>query len=232
MAKSTNLNFTQNLNNVSVQFNASDSYCAVQVVPNAVGTNLTAGTRTFTAAGGTTVTGGAGAATWTATVKGGAGAGSVYGPVSITNRGEYKVAAGPTAANSATVDSGSTDATFTVTVGIMKTLYTASANDAVVKAISVASTDTTARIMTLWQQDAGSTVLNYIGAINIPASSGTGSGTTAAVDLLGGTLLPGLPYDSNGKRVIPLKTGTALMVSVPAVAATFAISVSAMIEEY
>ena len=232
MAKSTNLNFTQNLNSISTQFNASDAYCAVQVVPNAVGTNLTAGTRTFTAAGGTTVTGGAGAATWTMTVKGGAGAGSVYGPCSITQHGEYKVGAGPTAANSATVDSGTTDATFTVTVGILKTLYTASANDAVVKAINVSSTDTTARIMTLWQQDSSSTVLNYIGAINIPASAGTGSGTTASIDLLGGTLLPSLPYDANGKRVIPLKAGTVLMASVPAVAATFAISVSTMVEEY
>jgi hypothetical protein len=233
MPKSTSLYFTQNLNNVSLQFNSSDVYNGIQVAVTSAGSNLTPGTRTFTLAGGTTVTGGSGAATFTATVKGGAGAGFVAGPTSITSFGEYTVGNGPTAsANAATVDSGTTNATFAVTVGIVKPLYTASANDAIVKAINVSSTDGTARIMSFWLQDASSNTMNIIGAVNIPASSGTGSGTTAAIDLLGGTIFPSLPYDANGKRILPLKAGTRLLCSVPAVTASAYISVSAMVEEY
>lgn len=232
MAKSTSLDFTQNLNNPSVMFNSSDTYNAVQVAVTSVGTNLTPGTRTFTLAGGTQVSGGAGAATFTATVKGAAGAGYVAGPPTITSAGEYTVGAGPTAAaNAATVDSGTTNATFAVTVGVLKSLYTASANDAVVKAINVASTDSAARIMSLWQQDAAGGPLQLVGAVNIPASSGS-NGTAATIDLLGGTLMPSLPYDANGKRVIGLKAGTKLFVSLPAVTASTYISVSATVEEF
>lgn len=234
MPKSTNLNFTQNLNNVSLQFNSSDPYGAVAVAVTSVGSNLTPGTRTFTLAGGTQVSGGAGAATFTVSAKGGAGAAYVAGPISITSPGEYTVGNGPTAsANAATVDSGSTNATFAVTVGIIKELYTASTNDAVVKAINVASTDSAARVMALWTKDASSNVMTLIGSVNIPLSSGSpGSGTAASIDLLGGTLMPSLPYDANGKRIIPLKTGTKLLCSVPAVTASTFISVNAMIEEY
>lgn len=233
MPKSTSLYFTQGLNNASLQFNSSDYYSAIQVAVTSAGTNLTPGTRTFTLAGGTTVTGGLGAATFTANASGGAGAAAVQGPITLTNFGQYGVAAGPTAsANAATVDSGSTNATFAVTVGIIKTLYTAAANDALVKAINVSSTDSAARIMTLWLTDATANTMINLGSINIPANAGTGSGTTAAIDLLGGTLLPSLPYDANGKRVIPLKAGAKLLVSLPGVTASTYISVSAMIEEY
>lgn len=232
MAKSTNLNFTQGFNSSSVMFNSSDTYDAVQVAVTAIGSNLTPGLRTFTLAGGTLVSGGIGAATFTATVKGAASAGYVAGPLTITSTGDYTVGAGPTAAaNAATVDTGTTNATFAVTVGIIKTLYTASANDAVVKAINVASTDSAARVMSLWLQEATGGPLQLVGAVNIPAVSGS-NGTAATVDLLGGTLLPALPYDSNGKRVIGLKAGTKLLVSVPAVTVSTYISVIPLVEEY
>lgn len=233
MPKSTSLYFTQGLNNASLQFNSADTYEAVAVAVTSAGSNLTPGTRTFTLAGGTTAVGGPGAATFTALVRGSAGAGYVAGPLSITNHGEYVTGSGPTAsANAATVDSGSSNATFAVTVGILKELYTASTNDAIVKAINVSSVDSAARIMTLWLKDPSSNININLGAVNIPANAGTGSGTTAAIDLLGGTLLPSLPYDANGKRVIPLKAGAKLLCSVPAVTASTYISVSAMIEEY
>ena len=234
MAKSSVLYFTQNLNNVSLQFNSSDVYSTIQVAVTAVGSNLTPGTRTFTAAGGTTISGGVGATTFTMTAVGAAGAAAVSGPVTITQMGAYAVGAGPTAsANAATVDSGSSNATFALTVGIMKLLYTGSSNDALIKAINVASTDSAARVMALWEQDASGGSLNLIGSVNIPLSSGAPtSGTAASVDLLGGALLPSLPYDSNGKRIIPVKAGTKIYCSVPAVTASTFISVSAMIEEY
>jgi hypothetical protein len=198
----------------------------ITVSANNNGSNLTAGTRTFTAAGGTTQTGG-GAATWTATVTDS----RVIGSLTLTSQGTYLTT--PTAsANAATVDSGSTDATFDLTVGLYKTLYTATTDDAVVKAINVSSLDSAARVMSLWLVDTNNVPI-LIGSVNIPLNSGApASGTVAAVDLLGGTLLPSLPYDANGKRVLPMKGGQVLAVSVPAVTAGRAINVSAMIEEY
>jgi hypothetical protein len=233
MAKTNTIPIAQNLNIVSTGFNSSDLYSLTKVAVTSTGSNLTPGVRTFTAAGGTTVSGGVGAATFTMTAVGAGGAAYVQGAPSITQPGAYTPANGPTAAaNAATVDSGTTNATFALTVGVLKTLYTASANDAVVKAINVTSTDSAARIMSLWEQDAAAGTMRYIGAINIPATAGTGSGTTASIDLLGGTLLPSLPYDANGKRTIPLKAGSILLVSVPAVTASLYIDVVAMVEEY
>ena len=224
MPKSTNLNFTQNLNNTYVDFFSSDKLRVVAVSTNANGSNLTAGTRTFTAAGGTTQTGGS-AAIWTATVTDS----RVVGMPMITNGGDYFVT--PTAtANAATVDTGSSNATWNLRVEIYKELYTASSNDAVVKALNVASFDSAARVMSFWIVGADAQPI-LIGAVNIPANSGN-NGTAAAIDLLGGTLLPSLPYDSNGKRCVGLKAGQKLAVSVPAVTAGTQINVTAQIEEY
>lgn len=129
MAKSTALNFTQNIANPTTRFVSSDLLSVVAVYPNNNGSNLSAGTRTFTAAGGTVQTGGS-AATWTATVTDS----RVIGTVTLTNRGTYL--ATPTAtSNAATVDSGSSNATFNLLVHYFKILYTATSNDAIVKSI-------------------------------------------------------------------------------------------------
>jgi len=224
MAKSTKLPFTQNLNNAYVDFFSSDKLRVVAVSTNGNGSNLTAGTRTFTAAGGTIQTGGS-AATWTAEVTDS----RVVGMPTITNGGDYFVT--PTAAaNAATVDSGSSNATWNLRVEFYKELYTASANDAIVKALNVASFDSAARVMSFWIIAADAQPI-LIGAVNIPANSGN-NGTAAAIDLLGGTLMPSLPYDANGKRILGLKAGQKIAVSVPAVTAGTQINVTAQIEEY
>lgn len=224
MAKSQNLNFTQNVNNQNVDFYSSDKLTIVLVSPNSNGTNLTAGTRTFTAAAGTVQTGGV-SGSWTATVTNS----RVVGAPTIVNGGDYLVT--PTAtANAATVDNGSSNATWNLRVEAYKVLYTATTDDAVVKAINVASLDSAARVMSLWIVDTDNQP-TLIGAVNIPANSGN-NGTAATVDLLGGTLMPSLPYDANGKRIIMLKGGQKLAVSVPAVTAGTQINVSAQIEEY
>jgi hypothetical protein len=224
MAKTTTLPFTQNMNNVAVEFFSSDKLAVVAVSPNSNGSNLTAGTRTFTAAAGTVQTGGV-AASWTATVTDT----RVIGQPLLVNKGDYLVT--PTAtANAATVDSGSSNATWNLRVEALKDLYTASTNDAVVKAINVASLDSAARVMSLWIIGVDAQPV-LIGAVNIPANSGN-NGTAATVDLLGGTLMPSLPYDANGKRVLILKAGQKLSVSVPAVTAGTQINVTASVEEY
>ena len=234
MSKSAVLNFTQNLNNISLQLNSADPYGVIAVAPTSNGTALTPGLRTFTAVGGTPVSGGVGAAQFTVQAVGAAGAASVGGIPVVTQPGSYVPGSGPTAAaNAATVDVNSSNATFALTVGILKTLYTASTNDCVVKAINVASTDGTARTMSLWEQDPSGGYLTLLGSLNIPASSGSpSSGSAPSVDLLSGILIPTLPYDANGKRVLPLKAGSKLLVSIPAVSISTFVSVHAMVEEY
>lgn len=224
MPKSTTLNFTQNLNNTYVNFYSSDVLRVIMVSPNSNGTGLTDGTRTFTAAAGTLITG-ATATTWTSTVTGG----RVVGAPVITNQGQYAVTPTVTS-NAATVDSGTTNATWNLKVEYFKEIYTASANDAVVKSINVASTDTVARVVTLWLIGTDNQP-EQLCALNVPLRSGD-NGTATAIDLLNGTLLQALPYDSNGKRIIPLKAGQKLAISVPAVTAGTQINVAAIVEEY
>jgi hypothetical protein len=112
----------------------------------------------------------------------------------------------------------------------LKTLYTAGSNDAIVKAINVQSTDTAARVVELWVND-GSTDYK-IGAVNIPLRSGD-NGTAATIDLLGGTLMPSLPYDANGKRILILPAGYILKVKSQAtVTAATEITFVCMAEDY
>ena len=112
----------------------------------------------------------------------------------------------------------------------LKTLFTAGSNDAIVKAINVQSTDTAARVVQLWVND-GVTDF-FIGAVNIPLRSGD-NGTAATIDLLGGTLMPSLPYDANGKRVLLLPAGYSLKVNSQAtVTAAREITFVCMAEDY
>jgi hypothetical protein len=112
----------------------------------------------------------------------------------------------------------------------LKTLFTAGAEDSVVKAIQVTNTDTAARVVGLYVNNGSADFL--IGHVNIPANSGV-NGTAAAVDLLGGTLMPALPYDANGKRVLPLPAGYVLKVNTTTtVASTRVVTVTCMAEDY
>jgi hypothetical protein len=112
----------------------------------------------------------------------------------------------------------------------LKTLFTAGTDDSVVKAIQVTNSDTAARIVGLYVNNGSTDFL--IGHVNIPANSGV-NGTAAAVDLLGGTLMPALPYDANGKRVLPMPAGFILKVNTTTtVAATRVVTVSCMAEDY
>lgn len=111
-----------------------------------------------------------------------------------------------------------------------KTLFTAGANDSVVKSLHAISDDTAAKVVNVYVNDG--TTDNYIGAVTVPITSGF-TGAIAAVDLLNGTLFPNLPYDANGKRVLPLPAGYVVKVSVQAaVTAAKTIYVTCMAEDY
>lgn len=81
---------------------------------------------------------------------------------------------------------------------------TAGPEGSVIKRLTAQSDDSSARILQLWQSKDAGTTFQLLGAVNIPANAGTGSGTTVAVDLLANTVLIGLSYDQMGKPVLQL----------------------------
>lgn len=109
-------------------------------------------------------------------------------------------------------------------------IYTASADDATVKALACVSDDTAARDLRIGI-DIGSTVYQ-IGTVNIPIAAGT-NGTTPAVDLLTAAVLTFLPCDRNGKRILPLPAGAILKVAaLAAVTSGKTLTITALVEEY
>jgi hypothetical protein len=109
----------------------------------------------------------------------------------------------PTGYNTGSVTFTSADTT------TLKTLFTAGANDSDVKAINVATDDTSAVNLKLYVTRGGTDYL--LGTINVPIASGS-NGTVVSVDVINDTSLPSLPIDSAGKRFIPLKTGDVIKV--------------------
>jgi len=109
-----------------------------------------------------------------------------------------------------------------------KILYTGGTNDSVVKAIQITSLDTSARGLNLWANVAGTYYL--LGCIPVPAVSG-GNTTIAPVDGLSATYMPGLPYDANGKKVLPLQAGATLYANAVATVAN-TITISVFVEDY
>lgn len=111
-----------------------------------------------------------------------------------------------------------------------KTLYTAGANDAVVKGLSCVSNDTAAVNLRVLLSIGGTEY--QIGTVNIPIAAGT-NGSANAVDVLNTTAMPFLPLDRNGKRVLPLAAGAILRVAALAtITAAKQVTVAAIVEEY
>lgn len=113
----------------------------------------------------------------------------------------------------------------------LKDLLTAGADDEIVKAISIVSDDTSARVFELLIND-GSTSYS-LGMVNVPITSGT-TGAIAPVDALSSSLLGiALPLDALGKRVLPLKAGYKLQVrNVTQVTAAKTVTFAAYSEKY
>ncbi len=110
------------------------------------------------------------------------------------------------------------------------TLYTASSNDAVVKSLVVSTNDSTAVNLVISINNGTSDFV--LGTVNIPINSGY-TGAIASVDILGSSLLPGLPRDLNNRAVLPLAAGCILKVGCLAtMTSAKATNVVACVEEY
>jgi hypothetical protein len=88
-------------------------------------------------------------------------------------------------------------------------LCTAGAEGSILKAIRIASTDIADRNVALWIQPGGTGVLQLVGVVNVPATSGfSASGSLPPVDVLGNPYLAGLTTDQTGLPVLPLAAST------------------------
>lgn len=89
----------------------------------------------------------------------------------------------------------------------VKTLVTGATNGTKIEAITVASTDTSARdvqlVMTI------SSVVYVLATVAIPINSGN-TNAIPAVDILRNTQWPGLSYDSNGNKILYVASGSVL----------------------
>ena len=111
-----------------------------------------------------------------------------------------------------------------------KTVHTAGVNDDIVKSLMIASTDTAAMNVQLAINTGAADFI--LGTVNVPIASGT-NGTAASVDALASSMLPGLPLDQSGKRVLPLKAGYVLKARVlVAVTAAKQVDISSVVEQY
>jgi len=110
------------------------------------------------------------------------------------------------------------------------TLYTSATNDSVVKSITVTTTDTAAVNLKVAVNDGTTDFL--LGTVRVALASGT-DGAVASVDILGSSLLPGLPRDLNNRTILPLKNGYILKVGCLAtMTAAKQTDVLAVVEEY
>ena len=230
MSKTNTLPLTQNLKNQYTCFRSSDTLQVYKAIPNGLGSGMTDGTRTFTAIPGNAgaLKSGGTAASWKAPVLGG----QVVGEVTYNYGGDYLTAPQDITTNAATADSGgNTSCTWTLLMGCLKTIYTAGANDSVIKAINCINIDagkTVALILT----DASNTFNSILGTITVTTLASYPATTVASFDLLSGTYFPSLPYDANGKRVLPMQANHVLKLAVPAIAAAKFLGVQVFAEDY
>jgi hypothetical protein len=111
-----------------------------------------------------------------------------------------------------------------------KTVYTAGADDAVVKGLLAVSDDTSAVNLRIGL-DIGSTVYQ-IGTVRLPAAAGS-DGAANGIDLLNAVSIPGLPLDRDFKRILPLQGGTILKVAaLGTVTSGKTVTVTSLAEEY
>lgn len=89
----------------------------------------------------------------------------------------------------------------------VKTLVTGATNGTKIEALTVASTDSSARdvqlVMTI------SSVVYILATVSIPATAGSVN-SVPAVDILRNAQWPGLSYDANGNRILYVANGAVL----------------------
>jgi hypothetical protein len=108
-----------------------------------------------------------------------------------------------------------------------KDLFTAGADDSLLRSVGIVSDDTASRVIDLFLHNGTTAFL--LGSVNIPAASGS-DGTTPEINAL---LFASLPLDARDKKFIPLKTGWKLQAKMQgAVTAAKTVTVICLGEDY
>lgn len=103
-----------------------------------------------------------------------------------------------------TNSTGASGATLATNPSNTLKIFTAGSEGSVVKALIVSSDDTATKLFTLYASPDAGTTKYWLASILIAITAGQ-TGAIANVDILGSTLLLGLPLDPAGKPVLPLK---------------------------
>lgn len=91
-----------------------------------------------------------------------------------------------------------------------KTVFTAGTEGSVVKSLMIATDDTAAGVYNFYISTDAGTTKYLLFSVNVPLTSGFGTGTVVNIDVLGSTVVVGLPIDQSGKPVLPMKASAVL----------------------
>ncbi len=95
----------------------------------------------------------------------------------------------------------------------LKSVIAGGSNGTQINAITVSSTDSTARDLKLWINNGTTDFL--LGTVSIVGSSGN-TNALAAIDIMRSTMVPGLAFDALGNRVLFIASGWTLKASMGA----------------
>jgi hypothetical protein len=90
-----------------------------------------------------------------------------------------------------------------------KTVVTAGSSGTKVVSLTATSNDTGAKVFQVAIVRSATTYI--LGTVSVPTLAGT-DGSTPSVNILGNSLLPGLPIDNDGQSYIFIKSGDTLVV--------------------
>lgn len=127
---------------------------------------------------------------------------------------------------------GASGTGFTTSPSNTTLLLTAGSEGSVLKSLIVSSDDTSARLVTFYVSTDSGTTKYWVCSVSIPATAGQ-TGAIANVDILGSSLVLGLPLDQSGKPVYPMAAAARMYVGVQvAVTAGKFVNVMAVAEDY
>jgi hypothetical protein len=93
-----------------------------------------------------------------------------------------------------------------------KTVWTAGANDGVLKSLGLSSTDTSNRNVQIWVNIGGAGTDRLMGTVVVIANAGN-DGVTQVTDVMHSTLQQFLSFDAAGNRVFYAKAGTTIKIA-------------------
>lgn len=93
-----------------------------------------------------------------------------------------------------------------------KTVFTAGANDSVIKSFGLTNSDSGAHIVHVYVNVGGGGTDRLIGTVNVLGSGGS-DGTTPALDVMRSTIIPFFALDAYGNSTVTLKASSTIKIA-------------------